>query len=493
MTQPTDPSPSPGDRPRRRRPGALALILAVTLGMGGFTVLVGLFLIDWPDDDGLDRWAVIQLDPNAPFLPTLANADVGVGPNRLSFTVQDERGRIRPDLTVRVALYDLAADPNVPVLAQFAQFISFAAESPLPVPHQHAAGASLSDNARYVGAGIYVVPAYFPRGGTWGIEFAIAPADEPFDEDEAEIVLFRLAVREQRAAPVAGDAALATPSRTLLDEPDLGRLTSDPRPEPGLYQLSIDDALANGRPLLLVFATPAFCHSRTCAPTLDVVKAVWRDHAADLDAIHVEVFENPHEPSALAESAAFLAWDLPSEPWVFLMGTIVAAYEGSVTDRELRRGEARRAVAGRAPRLAHPPGRRDTWPTRAAVEVRADRGGSMSTRSPSTASWRSRRRSSTWRMPASWSRARTRPHLGDSARPARRADSERRPSGDTAPSPRGSKRSRRRALVPASSGLGRFGTSPWWRLRRSSPHRFQITVGHSDGQCAAAGFESSGR
>ena len=340
MTQPTDPSPGPVDRPRRRRPGALALLLAVTLGMGAFTVLVGLFLIDWPDGDaGLDRWTLIQLDPNAPFLPTLANADVGVGPNRLSFTVQDQRGRIRPDLTVRVALYDLAADPEQPVLAQFAQFISFAAESPLPAQHQHAAGASLSDNARYVGAGIYVVPAYFPRGGTWGIEFAIAPAEEPFDEDEAEIVLFRLAVRELRAAPVAGDAARPTPSRTLLDEPDLARLTSDPRPEPGLYQLSIDDALANGRPLLLVFATPAFCHSRTCAPALDVIKAVWRDHAADLDAIHVEVFGNPHEPSALVESAAFLAWDLPSEPWVFLIdaaGVIVAAYEGSVTDRELR-------------------------------------------------------------------------------------------------------------------------------------------------------------
>ncbi len=339
VTQPTDQPPDPGARPRRRRPGALALLLAVTLGMGGFTLLVGLFLIDWPDDEVLDRWTLIELDPNAPFLPTLANADVGVGPNRLSFTIQDERGRIRPDLTVRVALYDLAADAGVPVLAQFARFISYAAESPLPAPHQHAAGASLSDNARYVGAGVYVVPAYFPRAGTWGIEFAIAPAEESFDEDEAEIVLFRLAVRERRAAPVAGDAAPATPSRTLLDEPDLARLTSDPRPEPGLYQLSIDDALANGRPLLLVFATPAFCHSRTCAPAVDVVKAVWRDHAADLDAIHVEVFENPHEPSALVESAAFLAWHLPSEPWVFVIdagGVIVAAYEGSVTDRELR-------------------------------------------------------------------------------------------------------------------------------------------------------------
>ena len=214
--------------------------------------------------------------------------------------------------------------------------------------HQHATGASLSDNARYVGAGIYVVPAYFPRPGTWGLEFQIAPGDVAFDEADAEQVLFRLAVRARRAAPAVGQAALATPSRTLVDEPDLRRLTSDPRPEPGLYQLSIDDALANGRPLLLIFATPAFCHSRTCAPALDVVKAVWRDHAAALDAIHVEVFENPEDPSELREAAAFLAWDLPSEPWVFLIdgrGVIVAAYEGSVTDRELR-GDVEALVGG---------------------------------------------------------------------------------------------------------------------------------------------------
>ena len=349
MTQAARRGRIPRPRLPRRRPGTLALMVAVTLGMGVFTVLVGVLLISWRDDPiGLDRWTLVEVGARAPFLPTLANADAGAGANRLSFTIQDDRGQIRGDLTVRVAIYDLATDPDTPVAAQFAQFISYASESPLPVQHQHATGASLSDNARYVGAGIYVVPAYFPRPGTWGLEFQIAPGDVPFDAAEAEEVLFRLAVRARRAAPAVGQAALATPSRTLVDEPDLRRLTSDPTPEPGLYQLSIDDALANGRLLLLIFATPAFCHSRTCAPALDVVKAVWRDHAADLDAIHVEVFENPEDPSELREAAAFLAWDLPSEPWVFVIdgrGVIVAAYEGSVTDRELR-GDVEGLVGG---------------------------------------------------------------------------------------------------------------------------------------------------
>ena len=253
--------------------------------------------------------------------------------------MQDDRGQIRGDLTVRVGIYDLAVDPDTPVATAFAQFISYEAESPLPPAHGHAAGGSLSDNARYVGAGVYVVPAFFPRPGTWGLEFAIGPEGMRFEEEGFETVLFRLAVRERGVVPGPGDAAIAVRSRTLLEEPDLGRLTSDPRPEPGLYQLSIDEALLNGRPLVLIFATPGFCHSRTCGPSVDVVKGVWRDYAGEVDAIHVEVFENPEDAERLREAEAFLAWELPSEPWIFVIdgaGTIVSSYEGTVTDRELR-------------------------------------------------------------------------------------------------------------------------------------------------------------
>ena len=312
-------------------------MFAITLGMGLFTALVIVFLIG-TDTGGrpLNRWAVVEVDAGAPYLPTLANADLGAGANRLSFTIQDARGLIRGDVTVRVAIYDIAIDPDAAVSEQFAQFISYAAESPVPSEHVHAEGASLSDNARYVGAGVYVVPAFFPRPGTWGLEFNVAPADGSGQEEQ---VLFRMAVRERSMAPSPGEAAIVTVSRTLADEPDLRRLTSDPTPEPGLYQLSIDEALANDRPLVLIFATPAFCHSRTCGPSVDVVKTVWRDYAGRVDAIHVEVFENPDDPEALRESAAFLAWDLPSEPWVFVVdgaGTIFSSYEGTVTERELR-------------------------------------------------------------------------------------------------------------------------------------------------------------
>jgi hypothetical protein len=148
-----------------------------------------------------------------------------------------------------------------------------------------------------------------------------------------------LQVRERPSAPAVGEPAIAVATRTVRDEPRLERLTSDLIPEPGLYALSIDDALESDRPLILIFSTPAFCHSRTCGPSLEVVKGVWRDFAADIDAIHVEVFENPDEPDDLREAPAFNAWRLPSEPWIFVIdgdGLIFSRYEGTITAAELR-------------------------------------------------------------------------------------------------------------------------------------------------------------
>ena len=200
----------------------------------------------------------------------------------------------------------------------------------------------MSDVARYVGAGVYVAPVRFGRAGIWGVEFAIKPPG-----GEEVLVNFRLSVREESQAPELGEMAPASRSRSLGDEPDIRRLTSDPAPEPGLYQLRIDEALRSGQPLIVAFSTPTFCHSRTCGPTLEIVKQVWRAFAPRVQAIHVEIFENPHEPEALREAAAFLEWDLPSEPWVFVIdagGTIRARFEGTVTVLEL--SEAVKAVLG---------------------------------------------------------------------------------------------------------------------------------------------------
>ena len=257
---------------------ALMVVVVVIVAAVALVVL-------WGDSDdsmaGIPsggRWQAVRVDPEAPFLPTLANTEFAVGANRLSFTVVDARGLSLADLRVQVRLFDLgdlASNPEpMAVSTQVAQFISYSDVDPVPDSHRHAEGSSLSDNARYIGVGVYVVPAFFPRAGRWGLEFLID--DGEGEAGSAAEVLFQLEVRERASAPNVGEEAIAVRTRTLADQPTLDRLTSDLSPEPGLYQLSIDEALATPRPLILIFSTPAFCHSRTCGPILDVVKVVWR-------------------------------------------------------------------------------------------------------------------------------------------------------------------------------------------------------------------------
>ena len=277
-----------------------------------------------------DPWAVSQVDPEARWLPVLATQDLAVGVKRVAFTLDGLKPGDDPP-TVRVSLFALDEDRQGPRAVQYARFLSYPADVGIE-PHGHV-NASVSDRSLPIGVGVYVVPVQLTSDGLWGMLLEISA------DDWEESVRLRFSVRERQAAPRVGEPAPAVDSRTRDDVSSLNELTSDRDPEPGLYAISISEALELGQPLLLTFATPAFCHSRTCAPVLDAVKAVWREFSPSISGIHVEVFENPETPTRLVESAAFVAWRLPSEPWVFVIdasGIIRYAFEGAVTEAELR-------------------------------------------------------------------------------------------------------------------------------------------------------------
>ena len=277
-----------------------------------------------------DAWAVAQPDPAARWLPILATQDLAVGVKRIAFSLNGLGPEDSPP-TIRVSLFELDADRHSPQTVQYARFIAYDPSVGI-TPHGHA-NATVSDRSLPIGRGVYVVPVRFTSAGLWGVLLEMAV------DDIRESVRLRFSVRDRQAAPSVGDRAPSVDSRTRDDVLTLSELTSDPDPEPGLYASSISEALTDGRPLVVAFATPAFCHSRTCAPVLEAVKAVWRELSAEVSGIHIEVFENPGEPERLVEAEAFVAWRLPSEPWVFVVdrdGVIRYAFEGAVTEDELR-------------------------------------------------------------------------------------------------------------------------------------------------------------
>lgn len=135
-----------------------------------------------------------------------------------------------------------------------------------------------------------------------------------------------------------GDPAPRSESRTLEDA-SLEDLTSDPTPEESYYEMTVAEAVESG-PSVLIFATPAWCTSQSCGPMLDQVQEIESDYPG-LNYVHVEIYENIHVSDRLdlVTVPAVQEWRLPSEPWLYVTddsGTVTAAFEGAVSDAELR-------------------------------------------------------------------------------------------------------------------------------------------------------------
>jgi hypothetical protein len=178
--------------------------------------------------------------------------------------------------------------------------------------------------------GIYLIRDTFDQEGTWWVKLRPSGLTESM---QASFV-----VGSNDPMPGVGDPAVAVATRTTADF-DLAEISSDPDPDPAFYDLSLDEALANGKPTVVVFASPAFCTSQTCGPMLDQVEAVAPRHPG-VNFLHVEIYENldANTQSDLRITEAVIAWKLPSEPWVFVMdgdGTVAARFEGALKEGEL--------------------------------------------------------------------------------------------------------------------------------------------------------------
>jgi hypothetical protein len=132
----------------------------------------------------------------------------------------------------------------------------------------------------------------------------------------------------------------ATPVKTPVATTDAAIAEICTRtPVDHLHAISLDEALGNGKPTVVSFATPLLCGSQLCGPVVDEQILASRSVGAKANFIHVEEFlpgptHSPPPPSLENQSAAFKAWHLDTEPWMFVIdrdGVIRASFEGPVT------------------------------------------------------------------------------------------------------------------------------------------------------------------
>lgn len=171
------------------------------------------------------------------------------------------------------------------------------------------------------GQGVYYLRATLPEPGFYEI---VALAGEDHGTAAIQVVD---AAGSQVAVP--GEEAVAAPTATVAD--DMGHFsicTNDP--QCGMHDVSLDDALASGSPVALLFATPQFCQTAVCGPSVATLESVRADYP-EVAFVHTEIFaEEPQGPTVAGAALvpAVEAWRLPSEPWFFTIGT-----DGVIVDR----------------------------------------------------------------------------------------------------------------------------------------------------------------
>ena len=116
--------------------------------------------------------------------------------------------------------------------------------------------------------------------------------------------------------PAPGVEAIAVSTPTVADPLGYERVCSDD-PACSMHDVSLAQALAEGRPVMLMFATPAYCATTACGPSVSVLQEVkasrdWGDTAF----IHVEIYRDAGQ--TIGDPVT--AWRLPSEPWLFTVG-----------------------------------------------------------------------------------------------------------------------------------------------------------------------------
>lgn len=181
--------------------------------------------------------------------------------------------------------------------------------------------------------GVYIAPQIaFDAAGTWE-----ATATVEINGAEKKTLTAAFTVHATPVLPAPGQKAIP------VDNPIIGAKGEpasaiDSRaqagakiPDPELHQITIREAMAEHRPILAVFGTPAYCESQFCGPMTDAVEALAKQYPDRAVYIHVEIYRKYASSGAVINKSA-ADWlyrnnDL-TEPWLYLIGA-----DGRILDR----------------------------------------------------------------------------------------------------------------------------------------------------------------
>jgi hypothetical protein len=142
-------------------------------------------------------------------------------------------------------------------------------------------------------------------------------------------------VKAKPAAPIAGQRAPTAPSPTPAQPLGVNPLCTRV-PACPLHNRSLSSLIGKGRPVAVLFATPALCQSQYCGPVLDTLLSVMGPYQSQVDFVHVEIYR---DRTGADVSPTVDAWHLQSEPWLFGVdrhGVVRGRLDGAFGADEMR-------------------------------------------------------------------------------------------------------------------------------------------------------------
>ena len=276
---------------------------------------------DFPQVEGRTIQEIFDAQKESQYVVSPAGLTFETGSNRFAFGVFELDGTPVDD--AEVALY-FAKSPTTPV------------EGPLPAtvgsletkPAYRAQGA---DAPGEPGSYYVVEDVRFDRAGPWLAIAVVLGEDGPESTRLPSPVVgkFPLVAAVGQKAPV-----ISTPTAESVG----GNLAKiDTRQPPStMHEVDFKDVVGR-KPVVLLFATPAFCQSRVCGPVVDVAEQVKDEVGEGVEFVFMEIYED-NDPSK-GFRPQVQAFGLPTEPWVFLIGKdgrIEERLEGAFGVEELR-------------------------------------------------------------------------------------------------------------------------------------------------------------
>jgi hypothetical protein len=264
-----------------------------------------------------------QIAADDPIIPYLVSSELTVGPNRVLMTIIDQQNHniAAADADLNLAFYNLAANPKTPAMTASGSFLDTGTTA----------------------AGFYHATADFPCWGDWGVE---ATFIQPSGSNTARITF---SVSPTSSTPAIGAKAPPADTPTATDAAGIAKISTDTTPDPDYYKMTITQAEQAGKPAVIVFATPAFCRTATCGPTLDRVQSVGEPYKPMINFVHVEPYILQETPTGLQPVLdkdgnlqvvpAALAFGLPTEPYTFVLdaqGRVAYKFDGIMAEDELR-------------------------------------------------------------------------------------------------------------------------------------------------------------